>query len=112
MDLSVEGKTSVNDQIRDRFLLLLKEDIICKLDFLPGADADGGAYLHPAFVSNHGDPSWRVARFGLRSVATTPIPGRPQTAIGEDTIHQVETAVLENRHIPVCHLAQDVKISV
>lgn len=40
------------------------------------------------------------------------IPECPQSALDEDTIHQVETAILEDCCITVHKLAQDVKISV
>lgn len=42
----------------------------------------------------------------------TCIPGRFQSAIDVDTIHQVETNILEDRRITFRHVAQDVKISV
>ncbi|XP_047501885.1 mucin-2-like isoform X1 [Penaeus chinensis] len=54
----------------------------------------------------------RQFRCGRKSVETAPIPGRPQSAIDEDTIHQVESAILEDSCITVRQLAQDVKISV
>ena len=38
---------------------------------------------------------------GRTSVETAPIPGCPQSAIDEDTIHQVEAAILEDRRITV-----------
>lgn len=41
---------------------------------------------------------------------TAPISGRPKSATDEDTIHQVETNILEDR-ITICQLSQDVKIS-
>ena len=49
---------------------------------------------------------------GWTSVEMASIPGRPQSAIDEDNVPQVEAAILEDRHITVCHSAQDVKISV
>lgn len=54
----------------------------------------------------------RQFRHGRTSVETAPIPGRPQSAIDEDTIHQVEIAILEDRSITVRQLAQVAKISV
>ncbi|XP_037783487.1 uncharacterized protein LOC119579648 [Penaeus monodon] len=39
-----------------------------------------------------------------RSVEMAPIPGRPQCATDEDTIHQGETAILEDRRIIVRQL--------
>lgn len=47
-----------------------------------------------------------------RLFESAPIPGRPQTTIEEDSIHQVETAILEDRHVNVRQLALDVKNSV
>nr|XP_027222065.1 uncharacterized protein LOC113814229 [Penaeus vannamei] len=47
-------------------------------------------------------------RCGRRSVETASIPGRPQSANGEDTIH-VEKAILEDRRINAFQLAQDDK---
>ena len=38
---------------------------------------------------------------GRSSVEKAPIPGRPHSAIDEDTIHQVEAAILEDRRITV-----------
>lgn len=49
---------------------------------------------------------------GRTSVETAPIPGRPQLAIDEDTIWQVEAAISEDHHITVHQLAQDVKVIV
>ena len=54
----------------------------------------------------------RQFKCGRTSVETAPIPGRPHSAIDEDTIHQVEAAILEDRCITVCQLVQNVKISV
>ena len=54
----------------------------------------------------------RQFKCGRTSVETAAIPGRPQSAIDEDTIRQVEAAILEDRRITVRQLAQDVKISV
>ncbi|XP_063847842.1 protein GVQW3-like [Scylla paramamosain] len=66
-----------------------------------------------------GAPSYDVVKHwhhqfmcGWTSVETAPIPGRPQSAINEDTIRQVEAAILEDRRITVHQLAQDVKINV
>lgn len=50
-------------------------------------------------------------RCSRRSVETAPIPGRSQSAIDEDIIHGVETAILEDCRITVRRLAQDVKIN-
>nr|XP_027231757.1 uncharacterized protein LOC113823339 [Penaeus vannamei] len=49
-------------------------------------------------------------RCGRRSVEKASIPGRPQSAIDEDIIHQVETVILEDRRITIRQLP-DVKIS-
>lgn len=49
---------------------------------------------------------------GRTSVATAPIPGWPQSAIDEDTIRQIKAAILEDHHITLRQLAQDVKICV
>ncbi|CAI5785162.1 Hypothetical predicted protein [Podarcis lilfordi] len=54
----------------------------------------------------------RQFKCGRTSVETAPIPGQPQSPIDEDTIQQVEAAVLEDPCITVCLLAADVKISV
>jgi histone-lysine N-methyltransferase SETMAR len=54
----------------------------------------------------------RQFKCGRVSVEAAPIPGRPQSAIDEDSIRQVEAAILEDRRITVRQLAQDVKISV
>lgn len=54
----------------------------------------------------------RQFKCGRTSVETAPIPGRPQSAIDEDTIRQVEAAILDDRRITVRQLAEDVKISV
>lgn len=54
----------------------------------------------------------RQFKCGRTSVETAPIPGRSLSAIDEDTILQVEAAILEDRRITVRQLAQDVKISV
>ena len=43
---------------------------------------------------------------------TVPIPGRPQSAIDDATIQQVEAAILEDRRVTVCQLARAAKISV
>ena len=43
---------------------------------------------------------------------TVPIPGRPQSAIDDATIQQVEAAILEDRRVTVCQLAHEAKISV
>ncbi|XP_037781933.1 uncharacterized protein LOC119578419 [Penaeus monodon] len=51
-------------------------------------------------------------RCGRRSVEMAPISGITQPAIDEDTIHPVETAILEDHRSTVRHLAQYVKISV
>lgn len=54
----------------------------------------------------------RQFKCGRTSVETAPIPGRPQSVIDEDTIRQVETAILEDRRITVRQQARNVKISV
>ncbi|XP_071114560.1 protein GVQW3-like [Haliotis cracherodii] len=54
----------------------------------------------------------RQFKCGRTSVETAAIPGRPHSAIDEDTIYQVETAILADRHITVRQLVQDVKISI
>ena len=54
----------------------------------------------------------RQFKCGRTSVETAAIPGHPHSAIDEDTIHQMETAILADRRITVRQLAQDVRISV
>ncbi|XP_076467208.1 protein GVQW3-like [Babylonia areolata] len=53
----------------------------------------------------------RQFKYDRISLETAPIPGRPQSAIDEDTIRQVEAAILEFRRLIIHQLAQDVKIS-
>ena len=45
-------------------------------------------------------------------VETDSIPEWPQSAIDENTVSQVEVAILEDCHMTVRHLAQDAKISM
>ena len=49
---------------------------------------------------------------GQTSVTMALTPGPPQSAIDEDTIRQMEAAILEDCCITVHQLAQDIKISV
>ncbi|XP_076461720.1 histone-lysine N-methyltransferase SETMAR-like [Babylonia areolata] len=54
----------------------------------------------------------RQFKRGRTSLETAPNPRRPQSATDEDTVWQVETAILEDRLITVRPPAQDVKIGV
>ena len=54
----------------------------------------------------------RQFKCGRTSVETASILERPHSAIDEDTIRQVEEAILEDCRKTTCQLAQDVKISV
>lgn len=49
---------------------------------------------------------------GNASLGVAPIPGRSQSVIDVDNMHQVENAIWEDFHVPVLQLAQEVKISV
>ena len=51
-------------------------------------------------------------RRGRTLVESVPIPGRPQSAIDDATIQQVEAAILEERRVTVCQLAHEVNIIV
>ena len=42
---------------------------------------------------------------------TAPRPGRPSSAIDEASVRQVEAAILEDRHITIRQIAQEIKIS-
>ncbi|XP_014774282.1 uncharacterized protein LOC106871999 [Octopus bimaculoides] len=62
-------------------------------------------------------PSYNDVKHWLRQfscawtlVETAPIPGRPRSALNDDTTHKVEAAILEDRRIR--QLTQEVKISV
>ncbi|XP_069971436.1 protein GVQW3-like [Penaeus vannamei] len=67
-------------------------------------------YVEDARLYNAVQHWHRRFRRGGRYMETAPLPGRPQSAIDEDTSHQVETVILED--LIVCQLTQDVKISV
>ena len=49
---------------------------------------------------------------GRISVEMVPIPWRPQSAIDDATIQQIETAIMEDHRVTVHQLAHEVKISV
>ena len=53
-----------------------------------------------------------MVKHGHTSVETASIRGRPQSAINDAIIKQVEADILEDRRITVCQLAHEVKISV
>ncbi|XP_014788562.1 protein GVQW3-like [Octopus bimaculoides] len=47
---------------------------------------------------------------GRTSVEIAPIPGQPHSVIDDNTIHKVEASILEDCHITIQQLAQEVKI--
>ncbi|XP_029638100.1 uncharacterized protein LOC115213307 [Octopus sinensis] len=51
-------------------------------------------------------------KYGRTSVDSAPIPGRPHSAINDDTIHKAESTSLEDHRITIGHLAQEMKICV
>ncbi|XP_014786685.1 uncharacterized protein LOC106881013 [Octopus bimaculoides] len=69
----------------------------------------------------HGDnaPSYDIVKYwhhhvkcGWTLVEIAPIPGRPHSAIDDNTIHKVEATILEDRHMATWQLAQEVKTNV
>ena len=53
----------------------------------------------------------RDFKHGRKSAETTPRPSHPPSAIDEASVSQVEAAILEDRHMTIRQIAQEIKIS-